>query len=418
MRFTRLRPRRVAASACAVLAVVTMSVVAAAPSAGAQVRGFDGSTVTVGGYGIKSIYPSAEDGAQARIQQFNDDNEIKGVKIKLADFADDNQDPATALSEVRRLVTEENVFALVPEISLNTPGDYITQQKVPDFGGGFTGDSCSDKQTTKLWFFGFNGCQVTTKPTVTPDTEVSVLKYVREQSGKQKPTVAVIGNDTQVGKTANKLFTAQYKNGGWGKLVYAKANVPPPPVSDVTPYVQDLMTADNGNPPDFVRCGGSTECISIYTQMRAAGFKGEFESNLYSDQLAKVFEGSIVAIPYQNPADATSPGIQKLTDALNKVKPGEKVDAGVLYGYMTTDMFVSALKKAYAKDGKAGITPDKVQQAAATQTWQIKDLAGPTKFPASTVKDTPSCRTIVKADGTGWTTVEPYSCTTLTYPVK
>jgi ABC-type branched-subunit amino acid transport system substrate-binding protein len=391
--------------------------VSAGPS-GAQVPGFDGTTVKIAGIGLNQL-PTAPDGAKARIKEFNDNNEIKGVKIDFVEYADDKGDPATALSEVRRLVSQEGVFAIVPEVSLVTPGDYLNQQKVPVFGSGFSAPYCSPKPTKSLWLFGYNGCQVTDKPTITPDTEANVLKYVQQATGKQHPTVAQISEDNAVGTVANKLFRVQYEsNKGWGKLTYNKASYPSPPavVGDVTPYVQALATADNGKAPDFIRCGAGTECINIYQQLRANGFKGEFEHNLYTDALVKPFNGSIVALSFHNPA-VSNPGMDQMKKSVEAVAPGTKVDSGVLYGYMETDMFIQALKKA-AKGGKSNITRDNVQKAASTMTWELKGIAGPTEYPASTVKATPMCREIVKSDGTQWNTVTPYSCNRLAYKVK
>jgi ABC-type branched-subunit amino acid transport system substrate-binding protein len=349
------------------------------------------------------------------VQQFNDTNEIKGVKIDFKEFADDGQSAATALSEVRRLVTEDGVFAIVPDDSLNTPHDYITQQKVPTFGGGFTGAYCTPKPDKTIWLFGFQGCQVTDKPAVTGDSEALILKYVRAQTGKQHPTIAEIINDTPSGQTALRLHAAQVKGGGWGKETYNKASIPLN-ASDYTPYVQDLMTSGaNGGPPDMIRCGANfADCLSIYKLVRAQGFKGEFEHNSYDDRVAASFNGTIVANPFQNPVDG-GPAYDTLNKYVNEVKPGQKLDSGVLYGYLQTDMFIQALKT--AAKSKAGITRANLQKIAATQTWEVKGLAGPTTFPASTVTPTPLCRSVVKSDGTKWVTVEPYSCTTKTYKV-
>jgi ABC-type branched-subunit amino acid transport system substrate-binding protein len=403
--------------------VVALLVGAVAMSAGspavAQVPGYDGSTIKVAGIGLNQL-PNVPIGAKARIKEFNDNNELKGVKVQFVEYADDKGDPATALSEVRRLVSQDGVFAIVPEVGLVAPGEYITQQKVPTFGGGFTAPYCSDKVTKSLWLFGFNGCQVTPRPTTTRDTEANVLKYVQQATGKKNPTVAQLSEDNAVGQVANKLFRAQYENNkGWGKLVYNKAAYPSPPavVGDVSPFVQALATADGGHAPDFIRCGGGTECLNIYALLRAGGFKGEFEHNLYTDSLVKPFKDSIVAIPHHNINETGNAALDKLKASVEEVEPGTKIDSGVMYGYMATDMFLSALKKA-ANGDKSKITRDSVQKAAATQTWQIKDLAGPTKFPDSTVAPTPMCREIVKSDGTAWQTVVPYSCNTLSYKVK
>ena len=405
------------------LAVVVASLVAVTSVSASQaatkrqaVPGFDGSTVTIAGYGIKQQLPGAEIGAKARVQQFNDTNEIKGVKIDFKEFADDGQSAATALSEVRRLVTQEGVFAIVPDDSLNTPHDYITQQKVPTFGGGFTGAYCTPKPDKNIWLFGFQGCQVTDKPAVTGDSEELILKYVQPQTGKQHPTIAHIIEDTPSGKTAIRLHAAQVKGGGWGKETYNKASIPLD-ASDFTPYVQDLMQAGaNGGPPDVIRCGANfAACLGIYNLLRAQGFKGEFEHNSYDDRVAASFQDTIVANPFHNPVDG-GPAYDTLNKYVNEVKPGEKLDSGILYGYLQTDMFIQALKKA-ATSGKTGITRANVQKAAANQTWEIKGLAGPTTFPASTVTPTPLCRSIVKSDGTKWNTVEPFTCTTKTYKV-
>jgi ABC-type branched-subunit amino acid transport system substrate-binding protein len=400
-----------------VVAVLAGAVAASAGSpAVAQVPGFDGSTVKVAGYGLAEL-PSVPIGARARIQEFNDESEIEGVTIDFSEYAIDKTDPATALSEVRRLVSQEQVFAIVPEVSLVTPGDYITQQKVPVFGSGFSSPYCSDKPTKSLWLFGYTGCQVTDKPTVTRDTEANVLKYVQEATGKKKPTVAQISEDNAVGQVANELFRAQFEgNPGWGKLVYNEAAVPPPPVGDVTPYVQALATADNGEAPDFIRCGAGTVCLNIYGQLRANGYEGEFEHNLYTDSLVKPFEGSIIALSHQNINNDT-PAMNKMKESVEAVEPGTQIDSGVVYGYIQADMFIAALKEA-AKGGKSNITRENVQKAAATGTWEIKGLAGPTKFPGSTVAPTPLCREIVKSDGTTWQTVVPFSCNTKSFKVK
>ncbi len=118
------RVRRRVTTMVVVVATMAVALAAGIGSAGASrsaVRGFDGSTITVAGLGIKSQLGGAETGAQARIKRFNDTNEIKGVKIDYTELAEDKNDPATALSEARRLVTQTGIFAMVGEISTVSP---------------------------------------------------------------------------------------------------------------------------------------------------------------------------------------------------------------------------------------------------------------------------------------------------------
>ena len=76
----------------AVLLVIGLALVyGTSGSVGAQgsVRGFDGSTIKVAGYGIKAQLPSLGESAAARFKRFNDTDEIKGVKIETEGFEDD-----------------------------------------------------------------------------------------------------------------------------------------------------------------------------------------------------------------------------------------------------------------------------------------------------------------------------------------
>lgn len=202
-------PTRPYAWKVATVCLVVASLVGAmgATSATAQVRGFDGSTITVAGMGIKAQLPLAETGAQARIKRFNDDNEIKGVKIKYAEFVSDNQDPATSLSEARRLVTQVGIFALVGDISLSNPGEYLTQEKVLNFGGGFDNTYCSPngKPTTKLWAFGVGGCFTPSNPSFVNDSFKTFYEYTRKQSGKKHPTLMITGQDNTAAKESSKI---------------------------------------------------------------------------------------------------------------------------------------------------------------------------------------------------------------------
>jgi hypothetical protein len=153
-----------------VLVVASASLMLGGTPAQAAVRGFDGTTITVAGFGIKSQLPLAELGARARIERFNNDNEIKGIKLRYAEFADDKQDPATALSEARRLVAEVGVFAIVGDVSPFNPGDFLKQQHVPYFGGGFDNTYCSTTPSTSVWGFSFIGCPAPNNPSFVGDT--------------------------------------------------------------------------------------------------------------------------------------------------------------------------------------------------------------------------------------------------------
>ena len=79
-------------------------------------------------------------------------------------------------------------------------------------------------------------------------------------------------------------------------------------------------------------------------------------------------------------------------------------------------MFIQSVK-ASLKTSKT-LTSASVQKAASKMTYQIKDTVGPTQYPASYKYAVKSCATLLyDADGTSFDIVQPYLCSTKTYPI-
>jgi ABC-type branched-subunit amino acid transport system substrate-binding protein len=409
---TRRSVRTVATVVAAALATAGLLALGAAGSGAAlAVRGFDGTTIKVAGLGIAAQFPGVPVGSKARIKRFNDTNEIKGIKIDYVEYADDKQDPATALSEARRLVTQDQVFAIVGDTTPFNPAEYFAQQQVPYFGWAFDSTYCSPKVTTSLWGFGYAGCIVADNPPWVGDLSRVPYEYVSKQTGKAHPTMTIVGNDSASGKNAIKFDSAASKGAGFD-VVSTQNSMPQPPVPDYTPYVQAALTADNGKAPDVINCALATDCIPMYAMIKASGYKGLFLSGLYSNLLVGPMQGSGVTATFVNPQD-TTPGMTQLKKDVDALEPGQsaKVDSGMIAAYASTDMFIQALKTV-AKKGKSAITPANVQKAASVQKWRINGLAGPTNYPQSTGFDYPLCMTLMISDGTTWNTVVPFGCST------
>ena len=375
------------------------------------VRGFDGTTITVASLGIKGQLPANEWGVKARIERFNSTNEIPGVKLNYTEFADDKLDPATALSEARRLVTEEKVFGLVGDLSANNPAEYFAQQKVPYFGYAFDNTYCSNKPTKDLWGFGFTGCLVPDNPSALPDNFGLLYDYAKQKLGKDKPTVAFFSSDNQSGRNTAKFGQAELVGAGFD-VKLAKGILPPPPISDYTPYAQQVLTADGGKAPDVIVCFAAVDCIPMYKQVVANHYQGIFFHTLWSDALIKAMNGSVVGVQWANPTDS-SPAVDQMKADLKAVNPDQAVDIGVIAGYFSTSMFIDALK-IVAKKGKGAITPQAVRDAASTMTFKLEGLVGPTTYPAATVKS-PGCSSLMIDDGTQWKTITPFTCSSRSF---
>jgi ABC-type branched-subunit amino acid transport system substrate-binding protein len=386
----------------------TSSSGSAAPSSGsaASSRGFDGHTIKVAGISELSNFAGAEIGSEARFKRANDTNELNGIKIQFQEMANSNFDPATALSEVRRLVTQDQVFAIVPDLSAENPGPYLAQQQVPYLGYGFDTSYCSPTPSTSVWGFGYNGCLVPTNPPKMPDSFSNLYKYVSGKTGKQHPTMALFSSDIQSGKDATK-FQASAAQGAGFNVVYAKG-VFPTVTSDYTPYVQQWLRAAGGKAPDTLTCLAATQCIQIWQAVQAAGYQGTFYHTLGNvDALAKVFAGTYTAAFY-NTDTASNPGLAQMQADFQAFKPGTALTGySNVPAYFAADMFIQAVKKV----GR-NITPQAVQKALSTITWQIPGFVGPTVYPSSTAVPTPACTELL-ADppgGSGYQIVEPFSC--------
>ena len=379
-----------------------------------DVRGFDGTTITVASMGIKGQLPGVEFGARARIKRFNDTNEIPGIKIEYTEYVDDGLDRAVALSQARRLVTDTKVFALVADSSAYNPLEYLAEEHVPYFGTGYDFTYCASDTTTEMWGFGTLGCLLPENPTQVADTAANIYPYVAEELGKDAPTVSLFGLDSDAGQNATETQGVAYAAAGFD-VVFTEGLVPLPPVTDYSPYVQALMVSDDGHAPDMITCLLAVDCIPMYGLLQAVGYKGEFYHNLYSDALVAPMKGSLVNSPFHNLADP-SPVTDQIRADIVAVKADQALETGSAQGYMSTDMFITALKLA-VKQGKSGITPENVAKVASTMTWEIKDFAGPTTFPENFVTSA-ACGSILRSDGTTWKTVVPYACSDDVYPVK
>ena len=378
-----------------------------------DVRGFDGTTITVAGIGIKGQLPGVEFGARARIKRFNDTNEIPGITINYTEYVDDGLDSATALSQTRRLVTDTKVFALVGDSSAYNPIEYLAEEHVPYFGSGYDFTYCADDTTTEMWGFGTLGCLLPQDAKSVADTAANIYPYIAKELGKDAPTVSIFGLDSDAGQNATETQGVAYAAAGFD-VVYTKGLVPLPPVTDYSPYVQALMVSDDGHAPDMITCLLAVDCIPMYAQLQAVGFEGEFFHNLYSDALVGPMSGSLVNSPFHNLADP-NPATDQIRADIEAVNPDQTLETGSAQGYMSTDMFISALKIA-VKQGLSGITPENIEKVASNMTWEIKDFAGPTTFPKNFVTSA-ACGSILRSDGTTWKTVVPYACSGTVYPV-
>ena len=271
------------------------------------VRGFDGKTITVGGIWSTANFAGAQVGAEAYFKQINKTNYLHGYKIKFAGYVNDGQDPATALSGVRQLVTQYKVFAIVPDLSAVNPGSYLKAQKILYVGGGFDYSYCANKVTTSLWGYSVGGCLVPSAPPVMSNTYRQFYTYVSAKTGSAHPTMALFSNDNASGSNSAKLATVSAKGAGFN-VVYNKAAVPTT-ASDYTPYVQQLLSSNNGKQPQAIGCQLTEQCIPMWSALKNAGYTGSYWTPLGQiAALDSIMQGTVTTTTYNNAAQPPADG--------------------------------------------------------------------------------------------------------------
>ena len=367
-------------------------------------------TINVGGMGLGTTYGNdAPVAAQARLQRANQTNEVKGYTFAYKGFADDKNDPATALSEARRLVSQEGVVAIVPDVSTQPATAYLAQSQIPSFGPGYSVGYCPASASAS-WDVSTYGCLIPENPKVVANQQWVQLKKALADKGIKKPTAALIGTDQASGKVSVAASASGAQDAGF-KVVYAKGAYPAPPtvVGDYSPYAQAIMTANNGNPPDVLYSSvPATSSLAIFNLIKTQGYTGTILSPYYSSILLTALKGSYVFVQFSG-YESNTAGIQQMMKDIDAFKPGAPKTIGLAGGYFAADEFVQAVKAAL-KTGKP-LTTATIREAAQKMTYQIKGTVGPTTFPGA-YKVANGCSTLLYDDGTAFSITQSYSCDT------
>jgi branched-chain amino acid transport system substrate-binding protein len=399
-----------------VASAALVGVLAATGVAGARVRadarGVTSDSIKVGGL-TDNQQPEASAGAKARLDAANDAGGVNGRKFDYTGGQNDQGDVSKSTALAKQLVQQDQVFAVVPVVSPNAAGaeQLFQQQHVPFFGWGINTGFYNNK-----YGFGFTGAIVPPPPVTTAGATWGELidqlyKNQGDSSGAKGKTAAVISEDNDSGKTGAKVIGASAKYAGM-KVVYQKASIPAPPatVGDYSPYVSDIMTANNGKPVDvtFV-VTAFTNVLGLSKALLAAGFPGILTNAVaYDPRIVASAKGQTVFTQFSLPEAAPdNQNMQKVVSTLEKYLPSDQpITQGVLAGYFSADFFVKVVQKT----GK-NLTPEALQKTASKFTYKVKNVVGPTPYPDSYKYGAP-CGALAQSDGSVYTVAVKYGCYT------
>jgi branched-chain amino acid transport system substrate-binding protein len=398
----------VAVAACAALVGSAMVATGAASAGVGRQASIGSNEIKVGGL-IETQFAGSDVGAKARFADENAKGGVNGRKITYVEgqtFAQGNTQ--AALAEGQRLVQQEGVAAIVPAMTSVPPAQFLQQQKVPSFSWSITPLGWDAK-----WYFGITGALVAPFPKTAPGS-ASLPEMLSQQfkdqgsaTGGKGKTVAIIGSDDASAKSGVNQAKKTFQTQGY-KVPYAKGAFSlTTPTTDYTPFVQAIMTSNGGNPPDVAYLVASfSDVQGLSKGLRQAGFQGIIVNpTTYDPRIVKAAETLEVYTQWATPESApTNPNMAKVVDSIHKQDASAALSLGTLAGYFAADMFIDALKAA----GKNPTTTS-IQQAAAKMTYQIKDVIGPTVYPAAFTLGT-SCAQLAKSNGTTFDVVVKYGC--------
>ncbi len=181
---------------------------------------------------------------------------------------------------------------------------------------------------------------------------------------------------------------------------------PPATVSDFSPYVQALMTANTGKPPDMIYiASGPATAFPLSRALFEAGYKGVVQHSTYAPQVVAAAKGQYVVNTFAT-TESNTPEMAKIVSTLH-AGGVTLIGQPEMAGYFSADMFVQILKKV-----GPNLTPQTFRQTAASFTYAIPNVVGPTYYPAGFQAGAP-CGEIVTSNGIKWSIAVPYACSTV-----
>ncbi|WP_176921383.1 ABC transporter substrate-binding protein [Pseudonocardia oroxyli] len=296
---------------------------------------------------LNAYFPNPDTGFKARIDRANAAGGVNGRMIDFLGCNDDGGSADTNLAISKRLVEQDQVFAMMQFSTFATPQvtDYLNQNEVPFYGYGFLPGYCGTR-----WGFGFNGCLVSNGVTSLPyGFAYSANNYELPASGLDYPDmkVAFIGTDNDSSRSSFDDAEKVLKADG-GQTVYNKSIMPLTGVTDYSPYTRPALAA---KPNAVVLNVGLATVGQVMAALKAGGYTGPvFNPSGYlpgllerQPALAAALEGSW-SVSQTPPVEMKTPYNEQM--AKDFQADNVEVSQATVYGYAMADMFLSQLAAA------------------------------------------------------------------------
>lgn len=401
-----------------VVSAVAVSLIGGVAKAEAPERGGDdpcsGDTIKIGGVVYGGFYGDSADGVEARLNRANEEDELgTGQTFEFIGVEEDNSEPSENTDGVRKLIQQDNVCAILPMMTATPAGvTFAEEQGTPVFGWAIGPEWCD---TTVA--FGFSGgCLTPPEPEVFGNTWGVLLREKFKAAGDsiKGKTMAIIADDNDLGRSGIETQTAAIEDVG-AKVIYAEANVPGPPApspADFTPFANELLEADDGEPPDMIMLlMSSLNVLGMAGKLKELGYEGlQTNAVQYDPRLVGGAEGSTVFIqmaPFQ--AAPENENVQRLIDDVVASFPDLDLETGLTQplagGYWSAEMMLEMMQKVDGDLSQAAL----VEAGNDNFVFEVPDTIARTKWPKAHSQGSP-CGTLVEAVAGEYTIAVPFTC--------
>jgi branched-chain amino acid transport system substrate-binding protein len=300
-------------------------------------------TITIGTSAPKtgpevSFYENIE-AAQAALGVVNSEGGVNGWKIKFT-VLDDGYDPSTALSNVRQLVENDKVFAIVtnvgtPTVSAELP--YLSNSGVPDIGFVAEAGLLSGKYSTASNLFSVIPAYA--------NVTAFIVNYLAKQ--KHEKTISLMYQDDQSGAAVAPGVAAQAKKDG---VTVAASAAVPDTATDFSGYAAKLKA---GNAKEVVAWGPPAMVAGVMNASAAIGYKPEWLAPFFVPgpsffKLVGPLADNMEFESWFEPLTSGTTGVKTFLAALSKYTPDSNPSTTAEGGWISMYEFIDGLKAATA----------------------------------------------------------------------
>jgi ABC-type branched-subunit amino acid transport system substrate-binding protein len=279
-------------------------------------------------------------------------------------------------------------------------GDFIVEETIPSFGYGTNPAYCENEVA-----FGITGC--VTNPSFTVGSNALGTILIEHFDGDTDKSIAFIGEDNDAARGGIALLTASAEDKGY-EVVYGEAVLPAPPevMGDASPFVTDLLAADDGQAPDVIYLSATLSGTKLAAALQDAGYEGMIITPSYSPLLLGQAGYDGVYVNTQFGMDPAVPANEEMLAAVAEIDPDAKLSLAMAAGYWSADMFLKGLEET-GED----LTVESFLETlnGGDFTYEMEGAVGPSSWPDNHDQVVP-CAALTYVDGDEFVPSIPLTC--------